>query len=61
MCYNKYTIASRVGISWHSPKKGGVADMVTVSDVLQLLIGFGSLVVAGISLVVAIIAVTQKK
>ncbi|NQD68314.1 putative holin-like toxin [Bacillus haikouensis] len=35
--------------------------MVTVSDVLQLLIGFGSLVVAGISLVVAIIAVTQKK
>ncbi|MGE6756024.1 MULTISPECIES: putative holin-like toxin [Rossellomorea] len=35
--------------------------MVAVGDLLQILIGFGSLVVAGISLVVAIIAVTQKK
>ncbi|WP_010175539.1 putative holin-like toxin [Bacillus coahuilensis] len=35
--------------------------MLTISDVLQILIGFGSLLLAGVSLVVAIIAVTLKK
>jgi hypothetical protein len=41
--------------------EGGVAEMVAVSDVFQIVIGFGSLFVAVITLIIAIIALTIKK